>query len=113
MASAAAMMRGSSPSGSTMVFFSPRARASSSNSNIIGVTTSLRLTSSAASTSAVGRCSATARRAASIFCGLPTLRRPRVRATFTAVSKVDRSVAITGRSCWTPEIRRPTSSGTS
>ena len=111
--SAAARIRSSSPSGRTIVFFSPRARASSSNSNIIGVTTSLRVTSRAESSSSVGRCSATARRAASSFCALAALSRPRERAIRTAVSKVDSSEVMIGRSCCTPEMRRSTSSGTS
>ena len=107
------MIRGSSPSGSTIVFFAPRARASSSNSNIIGVTTSLRVTSRAESTAEAGRCSATARRAASSFWGLSPLSRPRAPATFTVVSKVDRSVAMIGRSCCTPSMSRCTEEGMS
>src|SRR5690625_4886116 len=82
-----------------MFEFELLARASSSNSNIMGVMTSLRVTSRAVSTSEVGRCSATARRAASSFCGLSADSRPRARSTLTAVSKVDCSEAMIGRSC--------------
>ena len=109
--SAARRIRSSSPSGSTMWRRSAIASSRTWCSNISGVTTEVRATSSRSSSASPSTCSAKSVRAVAILRGESLSRRPRRLVSVVDVAWVPRSVAMIGSETSSPSRSRSICSG--